>query len=278
MVKIVDESAPATRVFQPSTERQLSGAIRATWPLDLPEMPWLKNTFTNMSLDSYDGAHVVGTVELFAAPGLDPRACTIEVLWGLQSKAGIQLAGSPTIEHPKDPSGAHAIWKFRAAIAGKPPVAEAIAFAFCPNGVTFSSIEVFSAGPKARDAYCKIKIDPSRADDGMIGANQTFDLMFACGALIRLRGRDLVDECRGDTLLSLDALGPDVTASAPAAKTPMTDGEISQWRSGGSWCAQVHLAAKPSFPASARAPFAAFAKRAKGRLVNAFSRDGMIQP
>lgn len=268
----IDESAPAKRVFVPSTGRMLSGG-RATWPLDLPEMPWLKNTFANLSLDEYDGNHVIGTVELFAAPGLDPKACTIELLWGLSSKVGIQLRGAPSIE--THDSGSRATWRFRAVIPGAPPAANAMAWAFCPNDVTFSSIEMFAPGPKMRAAYCKTKLASNKPDDGMIGTQRTFELRFACGALIRLKGRDLVDECRGDTLLSLDALGSNVTAGALAAGTPLSDDEIRRWHSRSASCSEVHLVAHPSFTAGARAPFAAFAKRAGGRLVHAMSRDGM---
>lgn len=275
---IVDEAAPATLAFVVKPGRSLMGHTRASWPLDLPEMPWVANTFVNLSLDSYDGRSVVGSVEMYAAPGLDARTCTVEVLWDSHAKNGVQLRGAPAIENVDPRIGTHATWRFRARISGTPPAAKGTAFVFCPNDVMFYSIEMVVAGPKTRVAYCKTPLASKKPDDGMIGRNKTFDLMFACGALIRIKGRDIVDECRGDTLLSLDALGPGVTASAPPAGAPITDEELRHWSAGGSWCSEVHLAATPSFTDAARAPFAAFAKRAGGRLVNAMTRDGMIQP
>lgn len=283
-VPIVDESAPATRIFEAREGRYLSGATRASWPLDLPEMPWLKNTFVNMSLDSYDGTRAIGTVELYAAPGLDPNKCTIEILWGLQSKAGVHLSGPPTIENPNEPSGMHGVWRFRSPVTNTPPVAIAMAFAFCPNDVTFTSIEMFVAGPAAHDAFCKqLGADPHRTPDGTLVGTRRYDLAFACGTLVRLRGRDLVDDCRGDTLVSLDALGaaktaPDGIGGIPTTGSPLTDTEMRRWNGGGSECTRLTIAGSPTFPESARQPYADFVKRAGPRLLDGYTRDGMIQP
>jgi hypothetical protein len=63
---IVDESTPASLSFDSKAGRSLMGHTRASWPLDLPEMPWIANTFVNMSLDSFDGSTVVGSVEMYA--------------------------------------------------------------------------------------------------------------------------------------------------------------------------------------------------------------------
>ncbi len=276
---IADETAPATLAFVVKPGRSLAGHMRASWPLDLPEMPWVANTFVNIALDGFDGARVTGTVDLYAAPGLDARQCTIEVLWGSPVTLGVQLRGAPAIENIDDRIGTHARWRFRASITGAPPAVNATAYAFCPNDVMFYSIEMVAPGPAMRDTYCKnLRRDPRRRADGNPVGKRTFELAVACGALIRLRGRDLVDECRGDTLVSLDALGPDVTSDAPAAGTPITDEELRRWYGGGAECARIGLASPSTFPASAKQPFADFAKRAGDRLLDAFSRDGMIQP
>lgn len=276
---IVDETSPATRAFVANPGRSLAGHTRASWPLDLPEMPWVANTFVNMALESFDGMRVTGTVDLYAAPGLDARQCTIEVLWSSQSKQGVQLRGAPAIENIDDRIGTHATWRFRAPISGAPPAVNATAYAFCPNDVMFYSIEMVAPGPAMRDVYCKdLRRDPNRRADGNPVGKRTFDLAFACGALIRLRGRELVDECRGDALISLDTLGPDITADAPATGTPITDEELRRWYGGGAECARIGLASASTFPASAKQPFADFAERAGDRLLDTFSRDGMIQP
>lgn len=256
------------------------GHTRASWPLDLPEMPWVANTFVNMSLESYDGVSVVGTVEVYAAPGLDAKTCTPEVVWDSQRKRGVQLRDAPTIVEVDPSVGTRAMWRFRSPVDGAPPGVKATAFLFCPNDVMFYSIEMIAPGPTMRDAYCKdLRRDPHRLAGGApTSSNHTFDLLFTCGTLVRLRGRELVDECRGDTLISLDALGTGITAHAPASGTPPTDEELRRYYGGSSVCAEVHLVGAPTFPDTAKPAFDAFAKRAGDRLHSAFSRDGMRQP
>lgn len=277
---IVDEAAPAKLAFVVKPGRSLVGHTRASWPLDLPEMPWVANTFVNMSLDSYDGRAVVGTVEMYAAPGLDARTCTVEVLWNTHAKNGVQLRGAPAIKNLDPHVGTHATWRFRTRIPGTPPAAKGTAFAFCPNDVMFYSIEMIAPGPQIRAAYCKeLRRDREGFSVGKpVLRGKTFDMQFACGTLPRLKGRTLVDECRGDTLLTIDALGKDVTAFAPAAGTGPTDEELRRWYGGSTSCARVKLSSPTEFAASANKPFAAFVKRAGARLRSALSRDGMIQP
>ncbi len=276
---LVDETAPATRTFDARPGRSLAGHTRASWPLDLPEMPWVANTFVNMSLDGYDGAHVSGTVELYAAPGLAARQCTVEVVWDAPGKRGVQLRAAPAIVPVDDRIGTRATWRFRAPVPNAPPAVKASAYVFCPNDVMFYSIEMIAPGPGMRDAYCKdLRRDPTRLADGSPVGAKSFDLAFACGALIRLRGRELVDECRGDTLLTLDALGTGTTTTAPVAGTPITDEELRRLYGGGAECARIEIAAPTTFPTSAKQPFAAFAKRAGERLVGTYTTIDNIQP
>ncbi|MFN0249784.1 MAG: hypothetical protein ACKV2T_23075 [Kofleriaceae bacterium] len=273
---IVDENTPATRVFASGTGRRLSGHTRASWLLDLPEMPWLRGTFVNMSLASYDGTTATGSVEMYAAPGLDPRDCIVEVVWDAQKKRGVQLRGAPEVEPINDQIGSRARWQFRARVDGAPPAAKATTFVFCPNDVMFYTIDMFAAGPKIREAFCKeLRRDANRSPGGNHVGARTFDLAFACGVLVRQRGRELVDECKGDTLASLDELGADASTVAPAAGAAVTDEELRRLDGGGAECSRITLRAASTFPASAKQPFADFVKRAGPRLLGAFSRDGM---
>jgi hypothetical protein len=275
---VVDETTPATRTFASgSTGRRLMGHTRASWPLDIPEMPWVRGTFVNMTLDTYDGTHATGSVDMYAAPGLDARDCIVEVVWDARKKQGVQLRRrAPTIEQIDDRIGSRARWQFRARVDGAPPAARGTTYVFCPNDVMFYTIDMFAPGPKIREAYCKeLRADARRSPGGNHVGTRTFELAFACGVMVRQRGRDLVDECTGDTLASLDELGADPASTfAPAAGTTVTDEELRRLDGGGAECARIELRGSPTFPASAKQPFADFVKRAGPRLLDAFTTDG----
>jgi hypothetical protein len=276
-VPTVDEDAPPTLAFIAKPGRSLMGHTRASWPLDIPEMPWVRNTFANLSLDSFDGERVTGAIDMYAAPGLDAKQCTVEVLWDSQKKQGVQLRGAPSIEPIDDRIGSRAQWRFRARVDGAPPAVRATAYVFCPNDVMFYSIEMVAPGPNIRDVFCKdLRRDKNRQPGGTLVGNRTFDLAFACGVLVRQRGRDLVDECRGDVLVSLDSIG--ATGTAPVSGTSVTDEELRRWYGGGSECVRIQLSGSPTFPESARLPYADFVKRAGDRLLDTYTRDGMIHP
>lgn len=274
----IDEDVPAALAFAVRPGRMLAGHTRASWPLDLPEMPWIANTFVNLGLERFDGERLAGAVDLYAAPGLDPRRCSVEVVWG--RRAGVALRGAPAIERIDDRVGTRATWRFRARVDGAPVAVKATAYVFCPNDTMFYSIESVAGGPAIRDAYCKeLRRDPKRsAGPGGLAGARTYELAFACGVLVRQNGRALVDACRKDTLVSLDALGAGPTAVAPAEGTDVTDEELRRWFSGATECARIHLVGAPTFPATAEQPYAELVKRAGARLLDAFSRDGMIQP
>ena len=52
----------------------------------------------------------------------------------------------------------------------------------------------------------------------------------------------LVDDCRGDVLLSLDALGPKATTGAPPPGTPPDDEELRRFIGGGNECRRLAFA------------------------------------
>ncbi len=271
---IVDEDSPASLTFIAKPGRTAMGHTRASWPIDLPEMPWVRDTFVIMSLDSFDGERVTGTVGLYASPGLDPEQCTVEVLWDSQKKQGVQLRGAPDLERIDDRFGMRAEWRFRSRVHGAPPAVKATAFVFCPNDVMFYSIDMVVPGPAMRDTYCaNLRRRPPLGVASRLVGQRTVDLVFACGVLVRQRGGDLVDECRGDVLVSLDAIG--ATASAPAAGTSVTEEELRRWFGDDAECARITLTGP--FPETARQPYADFVTRAGARLLDAFSRDGRIQ-
>lgn len=70
-----------------------------------------------------------------------------------------------------------------------------------PWGVDFSTIDAVAAGRGAHELYCsELRRDASPSVNTDIAGHHTFDLQFACGSLPRLRGRALVDACRGDVM------------------------------------------------------------------------------
>jgi len=263
---------------------------RASWPADLPQPPWVEGTFVNLELTSFDGKLLTGNVHMWARPGLDPNTCAVEVVWDTNAKQGVRLGGLPDIKW--NPGGPNEVtWNLSTPIATSPrrSVIAASAFVFCPFnnahvdrpwGVDFTSIEMLVGGPEARTAYCKqLRRGDAPAVSTKLAGHHTFDLRFACGALVRLRGRELVDECRGDVLLSLDALGTGVDVGGlQQAGVPLQDEELRGMASRGGSCATAYLRAEPKFGAAADRAFATFLKQAGARLAYAQSRDGLRQP
>jgi hypothetical protein len=256
-----------------------SGHTRALWAKGPPEPAWVADTFAGLSLASYDGKTLAGEVDLWAGAGLDVRKCAAEVVYDVRGKRGVRFERPTRIE-----DGRHALWTFHAEIDGAPPpVLAATAFVFCPIdaahvtppwGATLMSIEMVIAGPHAKDTYCKqLGASDTALGIGSPAGKHTFDLGFACGVMPRVRGHDLVDDCHGDVLVSLDALG--TTASAPATGGALTDEELRHFVAGSAECARVALS---GFGPHADAVWRAAVKRMGKRLLFAFSRDGMIQP
>ncbi len=258
---------------------------RSCWAAGVAEPSWIEPTFANLSFAPFDGKTLAGEVEMWAAPGFDPHDCALEVIWDDGAKRGVRVPAPDRITHAQGTT--NVVWAFSTPV-GDLPIAHATGFVFCPIdaahrdppwGVAFDTIEMVAPGPGAKAEVCRqLRAERSPMIDTDLPGHKTFDLSFACGSLIRLAGRDLVDDCTGAVLLSLDALGADVTAGAPAAGAPPGDEELRAFVGGGGTCGRVGLAAPHRFAAGTRAPFEAFVRAAGPRLVGAWSRDGMIQP
>jgi hypothetical protein len=285
---------PAWQSFATGPYSRMQSSGRAAWPADLPQPPWVEGTFVNLELTSFDGKLLTGNVHMWARPGLDPNTCAVEVVWDSNAKQGVRLGGLPDIKW--NPGGPTEItWKLStpvktSASVPRPSVIEASTYVFCPFnnahvdrpwGVHFNSIEMVVAGPDARTAYCKqVRRGGERVSGWTkLAGHHTFDLRFACGALVRLRGRELVDECRGDVLLSLDALGKGVDVGGlQQAGVPLQDGELRGLVSHSSGCTTAYLRAEPKFGPAADRVFATFLKQAGARLEYAQSTDGRREP
>jgi hypothetical protein len=275
----------AWQSFAPGPFRtQFSGHIRATWAKDVPEPTWVADTFAGLALKSYDGKTLVGEVELWAAMGLDVKQCVAEVVYDVRGKRGIRT-GRPSRIEPGAPGGAHAFWAFTAEVEPSLPILSASAYVFCPIdaahvnppwGATFSTIESVMAGPKGKAQYCAKLGTPSvKLGVSELSGHQTYDVGFACGVLPRLRKRELVDECTGDVLFSLDALGAHTTASASPSGTPLDDEELRKYFGGSGECDRIQLS---GFDKDVERAWQAAVKRMGQRMLFGFSRDGMIQP
>src|SRR2546421_9938229 len=101
------------------------------------------------------------------------------------------------------------------------------------------------------------------------------ELGFACGVLPRLRGRDLVDDCQGDLLLSSDSPGTQTRASAAKTGTGIDDEELRHLLGGSGECRRITI---DGFDPKVEAAWKAATKHMGSRLLFTFSRDGMIQP
>ncbi|MDX2093627.1 MAG: hypothetical protein SFX73_37655 [Kofleriaceae bacterium] len=257
-----------------------AGRTRASWPADRPEPAWVANTHANLALSSFDGKVLTGEVEMWAGLGVDPAQCNVEIIWDAQRKRGARLTAPPAATfHPG--VGTNAIWRFTVPVSPALPMLEATAFVFCPGDVMFTSIHMVRPGPRAKATYCKaLRAEPTPTPivTPRLERHETYQLLFACGAMIRLRGRELIDECRGDVLGSLDALGTSVTIDAPLEGTALTDTELYSWFAGNTHCSDLTLRSQGAFSPQANAPFAALLKRAGKRLLEGFSRDGMPHP
>lgn len=261
----------------------LAGHIRAYWAAGVPEPAWVKDTFAGLAISGYDGKTLRGEVDLWAGLGLDPKTCAVEIIYDLHGKRGARL-GRPTKLEAGAGGGVHAFWAFTADVDPSPQVFATTAFVFCPIdhahetppwGAMFTSIEMIAAGPKAKDEYCKqLGTSSALSGAGDLAGKTTMDLGFACGVLPRVRKRELVDDCRGDVLISLDALGKKTTVSAPASGTPPGDEELRHLLGGSGECARLTL---EGFDPAARRAWKAAVKQMGKRLLFAFSRDGMIE-
>jgi hypothetical protein len=262
----------------------LSGHTRAFWAAGVSEPTWVKDTFAGLAIHGYDGKTLTGEVDLWAGVGLDPKTCAVEIIYDTPGKRGIRV-GRPTKLEAGAGGGLHAFWAFTADVDPSPEIFAATAFVFCPIdrahekppwGAVFTSIEMIAAGPKAKDALCKkLGTSSSISGSGDVAGKKTLELAFACGVMPRVRGRELVDECRGDVLISLDTLGPQARAWAPAAGTPPVDEELRRFLGGSGECARITL---DSFDPTTSRAWKAAVKQMGKRLLFAFSRDGMIQP
>jgi hypothetical protein len=261
--------------------RVTCGAERACWSADGPTPAWVRSSFAGLTITSYDGTNFSAEVDLWAAPGLDVQHCAAELLWDVPAKRGARR-DSPTRIEPGPP--AHAFWQLSARVAPAPPIFPATAFVFCPidaahvsppEGVYFSTIEQVAASPRARDAYCaRVARSQSALQDLELAHRHTVTIGFACGVMPRLRGRDLIDDCSGDVLLALDALGAATHGWAASSGTPLTDEELRHFVTADS-CATVVLA---DFDPARQRTFDAAIARLGPRVVSVISLDGMIQP
>ncbi len=268
---------PAWQSFATAPERS---------SIDRPQPAWARRTSVGLTLLTFDGKTVTGRVIVVAPPGLDATTCAVEVVWDVAAKYGIRLMAPPVISGPGGPEGTRGTWEFSSQITTYQAGVKAAAWVFCPLnnahidrpwGVTFSTGETVVAGPHAQEVYCKeLRQQPVGHFDATIEGRATVDLGFACGALIRKRGRQLIDECRGDVLVSLDAL-PGVTAVVDPEGTPLRIDELQAWMSQSSRCDSVKLIGNPKIGAGAAKGYAMMRKRAGTRLVSATSSDGMIR-
>jgi hypothetical protein len=264
-----------------------TGNIRASWAANRPKPSWVEATFADLGITQFDGTSLRGELSMWVGNGLDPRDCAAEVVWDDREHLGIRLSAPPELERARG-ALAHAVWYFRVDLNPSRPIVAAHAFVFCPVdaahreppwGVDFSTIDAVAAGRGAHELFCsELRRYPSPSVSTDIAGHHTFDLQFACGSLPRVRGRELVDECRGDVLLSLDDLGTNVIAGVPAVGAPLQDGELRSFIAGDTICSRMGLAAKPSFGAAAQTAFKAFVERAGPRLEIAGTRDGISQP
>jgi hypothetical protein len=263
-----------------------SGHIRAFWAADVPEPTWIKDTFAGLGLRSYDGEALGGEVDLWAGAGLDPMKCVPEVIWDSQGKHGARVDHPPRLERGAN-GGWHAFWAFEAKPSPAPAVLSATAFVFCPIdadhekppwGATFTSGDMVIPGPKAKDAYCARKPrDPYKGGMKLasLAGKRTMEVAFSCGVLVRLKGRDLVDECKGDVVLSLDALGANTKAYAEAAGATLSDDELRRFQGRSDECHRITLT---GFDTKQQKAFDAAIKRLGERVIYVGSRDGMRQP
>ncbi len=254
--------------------------------MDRPHPPWADRTVIGIELEAFDGTRVTGKVVLVAAPGLDVTTCAVEVVWTGRRNQGARLVAPPVLVGNGGAPGVRAVWKFTTPAVASSTLVGATAFAFCPLnnahvdrpwGVTFTTGETFVAGPRTRAAYCESLRPPTdRAIDSRIEGRRQFKLAFACGSLIRRRGRTIIDDCKGDVLLAFDALAADLTAEVAAEGTPLTLEELRNWHGQGRWCGQIELNSSSTFGPGANQVFAAFIKRAGKRLVRAVHEDRRI--
>ena len=278
-------------VAEPAAEPAPNGSVPA-WqsfavgPANLPSAPWAARTVVGLTLHTFDGTQLTGTVNLHGAPGLDGTTCAVEILWDVGAKQGARLTALPVIA-PTATAATIARWRFTVSLPTPRAAVSASAYVFCPLnnahvdrpwGVSFSTGETSIGGPDARAAYCKRGEPPDKPYiDKTIEGHTTFQLSFSCGALIRLRGRQIIDECRGDVLVGLDALAADAVADriAPAG-TPLSTEELDGWLQHRSSCATLSLRSDKKFARGSNAVFAAFLQRAGDRLAHASSHDGRI--
>jgi hypothetical protein len=262
-----------------------SGGVRAFFAADVPEPTWVKDTFAGLSLAGYDGSTLTGEVELWSGAGLDPMKCAVEVIWDDHAKRGVRVDHPPQLAQGTA-GGWHARWRFEASVSHPPAILSAAAFVFCPIddaherppwGASFSSLEAVAAGPKAHDAYCaqKPKDPDNNMQFGTLAGKRTMDVAFACGVLVRMKGRDLVDDCKGDVLFSLDMLGPATTTTAAATGGAISDEELGHFMAGSSECARLTLT---GFDAKNQRAWDAAIKRLGQRVIYVGSRDGIRQP
>jgi len=261
-----------------------AGHIRAFWAADVPEPTWVADSFAGLAFIGFDGTTLAGEVDLWAAAGLDPMKCVPEVIWDSRAHRGARIDHPPKLEQGAR-GGWHAIWRFETEVKDAPAVLSADAFVFCPIdraheqppwGATFTSIDTVIAGPNAKQAYCaKLGTSSSGIDMSSVTGKKTMELAFACGVLVRQRGRELVDDCTGEVLLALDTLGPKTEAYAPKTGTPVDDEELRRFLGGSGECARITLA---KFDTAADRAWRAALKKLGKRVLFAFSRDGMIQP
>ena len=276
---------PAWQTFAVGPYAKMTGTGRASWPVALPKPPWVDGATVGLTLDKFDGAEVSGTVQLWAPLGLDATTCAVEIIWDTNAKLGLRLGVPPVTLRPTGSRLTDNKWQFTAPVTTTLPVIQVSAFVFCPLnnahidrpwGVHFNAGQAIIGGPGAREAYCKVgKSTVNPTIDRKLEGHFTFELRFACGALIRLRGRDVIDECRGDVLLALDKLGAGVKpARVLAAGAPLDAEELRGVLEPERDCDSLALSSNVKLDRSVNAPFAAFIKRAGKRLVNAHSNDG----
>src|SRR5882724_5638649 len=85
-----------------------SGHIRAYWAKDVPEPPWVKDTFAGLAITGYDGKTLTGEVDLWVGPGLDPKQCAAEVIWDNPGKRGVRVETPTRVELNKPTGPVHA--------------------------------------------------------------------------------------------------------------------------------------------------------------------------
>lgn len=262
--------------------RSKSGHVRAIWAAEVAEPVWIAPSFANLALTGYDGETLAGDVDLWAAEGLDPRTCVPEIVWDSRDKHGARVDHPPKLVQGPN-HGWRASWHFETAVANAPAVLAATAFVFCPIdadheqppwGATFTSIEMVIAGPSAKTAFCKKPLPKGATSPRLrLEGHHSFEIGFACGVLPRTRGHAIVDDCTGNVLLSLDALGKDTYASAPGTGNPLDERELRAFTSGGPACTQFSIR---GFDAKNDRAWQLAIQKLGARLVFAASRDDII--